>query len=284
MLCNKRYIFIGVLANLSLVPDEQTVLKIKVLLSKYYVYKTHACHPGLLEAVMEFIAFVCDWMLWQLIASQPQDKEIENISYSLLNEDTLYFLQSGVTPGAFHRIPESVVEMIVDVVVMFQKLQPDLLYRIQLSLGLFVSIFAGWQHLLRNPHLRARLVEILIILMEKGQNESSLMLASYKEERFSAHPFFHLVLVESLLRIFIDTEHSGEDMLFEQKYRYRHQIYSILCKVWGEAEYRVTVQRLHKEAVEGYLQSTSILLLKFIHLLVNDAVAILDRALKVCCT
>ena len=281
--------------------QDQRTSQLRFAIARYYLLKAQVSHPHLLEAVMQFEGFVCDWLLYQVIRQQghPDDGGAvtkgsdEAYAYSSLGRSTAEFLQQEVAPPHVRCVTESAVELVAETLAMCADLDESVvteLGSVLFKLGLFASIYVGWKQLVCNPHLRARLVEVLAYVLDASGREKQdvdlqqgLLLPSQlgdKERRFEDHVLVQNILVENVVRIFIDTEESGEDMLFEQKYRYRHLIYNVLCNVWQRPAYQHSVRALSEAAQAVY--SSLPIFLRFLHLLFNDAMALLDRSLEVC--
>jgi ubiquitin conjugation factor E4 A len=281
----------GALRQLGMFPDSQNTNQLKLGLTQYYSAKAHLCHPKLLEDVVKFEGFVCDWLLYQLVAgSQSPMATSDVIDHSCLDVVSVCeFVRHEVTPPTLHYVTESVVESVATHLSLCKKLggcTPHSLTSVHQSIGATLAVYIGWKHLIHNPHLRASFVDILTLLQEteKKEDNSMQMYFSPLEEqelmKFDDHPLVQNIFIDSLLRIFIDIESSGEDLQFEQKYRYRHQIYSVLVCVWQRMEYQHTVAVLSDQAVAHYMDPSLPLFLRFLNLLVNDAVALLDRSLN----
>ncbi|XP_026688344.1 ubiquitin conjugation factor E4 A, partial [Diaphorina citri] len=96
---------------------------------------------------------------------------------------------------------------------------------------------------------------------------------------FTEHP--HRVhIVRSLLDIFVGIEMTGESVEFEQKFNYRRPMYAIMRFLWSLDEHRRQFVRLARVAEENMHSDRPPLFLRFVNLLMNDAVFLLDEALS----
>ncbi|KAI5718942.1 hypothetical protein M8J76_002722 [Diaphorina citri] len=111
-----------------------------------------------------------------------------------------------------------------------------------------VLAYMGTNRRIRNPHLRARLAECLEF--------------------------------RSLLDIFVGIEMTGESVEFEQKFNYRRPMYAIMRFLWSLDEHRRQFVRLARVAEENMHSDRPPLFLRFVNLLMNDAVFLLDEALS----
>ncbi|XP_026684797.1 ubiquitin conjugation factor E4 A-like [Diaphorina citri] len=102
---------------------------------------------------------------------------------------------------------------------------------------------------------------------------------SKPHELFTEHP--HRVhIVRSLLDIFVGIEMTGESVEFEQKFNYRRPMYAIMRFLWSLDEHRRQFVRLARVAEENMHSDRPPLFLRFVNLLMNDAVFLLDEALS----
>ena len=69
-------------------------------------------------------------------------------------------------------------------------------------------------------------------------------------------------------------------MEFEQKFGYRRPMYDIMKYIWSNADYQQKFVELAKYAEEHIDDEDAPLFLRFINLLINDAIFLLDEALN----
>ncbi|XP_043936827.1 ubiquitin conjugation factor E4 A isoform X2 [Protopterus annectens] len=136
-------------------------------------------------------------------------------------------------------------------------------------------------HRMKNPHLRAKLAEVLEAVMpHMDQVQSPLVPIMFHRERiFCAYqhaPF----LAEALIKVFVDIEFTGDPHQFEQKFNYRRPMYPILGYMWKSDTYRQSIKNLATYASENLESVNPPLFLRFVNLLMNDAIFLLDEAIQ----
>ncbi|XP_023710863.1 ubiquitin conjugation factor E4 A isoform X2 [Cryptotermes secundus] len=147
-----------------------------------------------------------------------------------------------------------------------------------------VLVFMGSPQRMRNPHLRAHMAECLESLLPHHDEEPPALnpnpLGSfYRERLFKAHPH-RKQIVESLLDVFVGIEMTGQSVAFEQKFKYRRPMYILMDYLWQIEEHAECFQNLATEAEANMEAVTPPLFLRFLNLLMNDAVFLLDEALS----
>lgn len=128
----------------------------------------------------------------------------------------------------------------------------------------FVISFFKQDSPIRNPYLRAKLIEIIYncIVLEK---DFSIYLS------FDAIPFVQQHLIPSLLMFYVEVESTGARSQFYDKFNIRYHISQILKYLWPRAMYQEQVRHFSVEQDGSYLQ--------FMNLLINDATYLLDESL-----
>lgn len=146
-----------------------------------------------------------------------------------------------------------------------------------------ILVFMGSPERMRNPHLRASLAETLSSLMppsEDRQGSNLGMLSTFYEGKvFHNHPLAKHI-AEKLLHVFVSIEMTGQSVAFEQKFNYRRPMYAVLEYIWEIPLHRKAIKELAVYAEENIEASDAPLFLRFINLLINDAIFLLDEALS----
>lgn len=140
-----------------------------------------------------------------------------------------------------------------------------------------IITFMGDSSLIQNPHLRARFAEVLEFLMPHPSHHTREIIGN--SSTFTSHPLIEQ-LVPSLVNVFVSIEMTGEGVQFEQKFSYRRPMYVVLKYLWGHELHRSVLIRLAEEAEQNIESSRPPLFLRFINLLMNDAIFVLDEALS----
>nr|XP_033774432.1 ubiquitin conjugation factor E4 A isoform X2 [Geotrypetes seraphini]XP_033774433.1 ubiquitin conjugation factor E4 A isoform X2 [Geotrypetes seraphini]XP_033774434.1 ubiquitin conjugation factor E4 A isoform X2 [Geotrypetes seraphini]XP_033774435.1 ubiquitin conjugation factor E4 A isoform X2 [Geotrypetes seraphini]XP_033774436.1 ubiquitin conjugation factor E4 A isoform X2 [Geotrypetes seraphini] len=145
----------------------------------------------------------------------------------------------------------------------------------------FITVFTGNVERMKNPHLRAKLAEVLEAVMPHLEPVQNPLISSvFQREcvfcsyRYAAH------LAEALIKVFVDIEFTGDPHQFEQKFNYRRPMYPILKYMWGKDTYRQSIKNLADYASLNLEAMTPPLFLRFLNLLMNDAIFLLDEAIQ----
>lgn len=136
-----------------------------------------------------------------------------------------------------------------------------------------ILIFMGNNQRVKNPHLRANLAEGLESLLPKESHGFTMDV-----QLFHQHPE-RLQIVENLLNVFVSIEMTGQSVQFEQKFNYRRPMYAIMEYLWKIAEQRECFKRLAEEALIHVENVEAPIFLRFINVLINDSIFLLDESL-----
>ena len=98
---------------------------------------------------------------------------------------------------------------------------------------------------------------------------------------FTDHPL-STELIPTLIHVFVSieiSEASGESVAFEQKFGYRRPMYIALKYLWNIQKHRIRMKELADFAENNMEATNPPLFLRFVNLLMNDAIFLLDEAL-----
>eukprot|EP00958_Prasinococcus_capsulatus_P017769 scaffold2033_cov367-Prasinococcus_capsulatus_cf.AAC.14 len=137
----------------------------------------------------------------------------------------------------------------------------------------FVIVFSGSTLYIKNPYLRANLVDILMVWIVPEKQNRRGMIPSGMQGLFEEHQMAVQFLVPNLLKLYVDIEFTGSHSQFYDKFNIRHKIAELLEYLWGIDRHRQTWKKLAHDEQEG-------LYLKFVNMVVNDLIHLLDEALK----
>lgn len=183
-------------------------------------------------------------------------------------------------PKCLSSIPEFVLENIVGYLTFirhFNSQAIDTDIDAQNNIFTIMLVFMGDISRARNPHLRARLAEGMESLLPKKCNSS--FGCSSKSHLFTQHPF-RLEIVPNLMSVFVGIEMTGQNVQFEQKFNYRRPMYAIMEYIWEIEEQRECFKRAASHALEQMEAVNPPLFLRFINLLINDGIYLLDESLS----
>lgn len=184
-------------------------------------------------------------------------------------------------PDLLKAIPEFIVENIVGYLTFirhFDVQNIDTDPEAQKSLFTMILIFMGDAERVKNPHLRARLAEGLESLLPKTGTASSFR-SDWRTSLFTQHPHRHEI-VRNLLSVFVGIEVTGQSVQFEQKFNYRRPMYIIMDYLWSIDEQQQCFKKLAQSAELEMENVDPPLFLRFINLLINDAIFLLDESLS----
>ncbi|XP_037026552.1 ubiquitin conjugation factor E4 A isoform X1 [Bradysia coprophila] len=186
-------------------------------------------------------------------------------------------------PSVFLKsIPEFLLENIVVYLTFirhFESQAIDTDLKAQNALFTLILIFIGDSNRVRNPHLRARLAEALESLIPQSKPGVSMFRTSWKSALFTSHPH-RLEIVRNLLNVFVGIEVTGQSVAFEQKFNYRRPMYIIMEYLWSMDEQKECFKALALEAEQNMDAVDPPIFLRFINLLINDAIYLLDESLS----
>ncbi|VVC89596.1 unnamed protein product [Leptidea sinapis] len=189
-------------------------------------------------------------------------------------------------PDTLRCIPEFVLENVVVLITIARRTvklnmdDADVVNLLAPALTLVLT-FMGDSSRTYNPHLRARLAECLEAMLPNNEDDSSShnnISSFYREQIFKTHPH-RFQLVPCLLDVFVGIEMTGQSVQFEQKFNYRRPMYVVMDFLWGFEEHREAFTSLAREAEANMEAVHPPIFLRFVNLLMNDAIFLLDEAL-----
>ncbi|XP_012272749.1 ubiquitin conjugation factor E4 A isoform X2 [Orussus abietinus] len=273
------------------VDESQTVLEIfsqrvEMEITKYLSFRASLLAPDMLNLLAKFHAATACWLL-QVNLNDFNEQETDQSSYVPKELKPVTFPLPDTVPKTLRCIPEFVVENTVGFLYflrimnpnVFEEHGPDFLNPILTEI---ITLMESPKRLY-NPHLRARLaegLEALLPLSEEGGNQIAPTLGTFhRQQLFLTHPHRHQI-VSNLLQVFVSIEMTGQSVQFEQKFNYRRPMYIVMNYLWKIPEHRNLFKELAEEAEANMEAVEPPLYLRFINLLMNDAVFLLDEALS----
>ncbi|NXC22632.1 UBE4A factor, partial [Corythaeola cristata] len=196
----------------------------------------------------------------------------------------LTFPLPEVENSALAYVPEFFADNLGDFFIFLRRFADDILETSADSLEHilhFVTVFMGDVERMKNPHLRAKLAEVLEAVMPHlDQAQNPLVSSVFQRKRVFCSYRNAAHLAEALIKVFVDIEFTGDPHQFEQKFNYRRPMYPILRYMWGTDSYRHSVKALADYASENLEAMNPPLFLRFLNLLMNDAIFLLDEAIQ----
>uniref|UniRef100_A0AAF6Z7A1 Ubiquitin conjugation factor E4 n=2 Tax=Bos TaxID=9903 RepID=A0AAF6Z7A1_BOVIN len=181
-------------------------------------------------------------------------------------------------------VPEFFADNLGDFLIFLRRFADDILETSADSLEHvlhFITIFTGSIERMKNPHLRAKLAEVLEAVMpHMDQTPNPLVSSVFHRKRVFCNFPYASHLAEALIKVFVDIEFTGDPHQFEQKFNYRRPMYPILKYMWGTDTYRESIKDLADYASKNLEAMNPPLFLRFLNLLMNDAIFLLDEAIQ----
>lgn len=226
------------------------------------------------ELLLKFYEATAIWMNQLAMKSclNPLDSDkgfapqtVQEVNLPLPNESSKYL----------QYVPEMILENIVGYLQFSKHFETQARHSHEAK-EIFITtilLFMGSSKRAKNPHLRANLAEGLESLLPKETNGFTI-----DTQLFHQHPHrFHIV--ENLLNVFVSIEMTGQSVQFEQKFNYRRPMYAIMQYLWELPEQREIFKKLSLEAEVHIDNVEAPIFLRFINVLINDSIFLLDESL-----
>ncbi|CAI5795490.1 ubiquitin conjugation factor E4 A isoform X1 [Podarcis lilfordi] len=243
------------------------------LMTIYLSTKTAMTEPQMLQNCLHLQVSMA--VLLVQLAIGNQGTELVDLTFPL----------SEVEKNALAYVPEFFADNLGDFFIFLRRFADDLLETSADSLEHilhFVTIFTGDVDRMKNPHLRAKLAEVLEAVMpHMDQVQNPLVSSVFHRKRVFCSYRHAAYLAEALIKVFVDIEFTGDPHQFEQKFNYRRPMYPILRYMWGIDSYRESIKALADYASKNLEAMNPPLFLRFLNLLMNDAIFLLDEAIQV---
>lgn len=241
-------------------------------MTRFLSLKAALVEPNSLELILQFHVASATW-LCHLATAERLD------TFQPLS---LPFSEHGNSRLAY--VPEFVIENICDSIVFVKRFceRSCILMGVKLEhLMTLILMFMGSPQRMNNPHLRARLAEMLEVLITFAGDDylTGIISSVNRKSLFQRHPFV-AELPSTLLHVFVSIEMTGQSVTFEQKFHYRRPMYIVLDHLWNMPDHRNKMKSLAAEAEANIECSNPPIFLRFINLLINDAIFLLDEALS----
>jgi len=220
--------------------------------------------PRLVSEALQYYRLVAVWLM-RIVATNGEYEKGNGYTFASIKEDAF----PETCPAAFACLPEYVVEDLVEFMLYISRYAPETLDHEPLDeiMNFFIT-FMGNADFVKNPYLRCKFVEVLRCWIPDEHGHISQKLLSL----FEVNPISLTNLVPGLLRLYVGIEFTGAHNQFYEKFNVRYQI-GELC------EYLWTVGA-HKKAWIALANSDPEFYTKFLNMLINDAIYLLDEAMK----
>lgn len=170
-------------------------------------------------------------------------------------------------PMEFSAMPEHFVEDAMELLIFASRI-PKALDGVVLDEFMnFIIMFMGSPDFIKNPYLRAKMVEVLNNWMPRRSGSSATATL------FEGHQLSLEYLVRNLLKLYVDIEFTGSHTQFYDKFNIRHNIAELLEYLWNVPSHRNAWRQIAKEEEKGVY-------LNFLNFLINDSIYLLDESLN----
>uniref|UniRef100_A0A3Q3IRH7 Ubiquitin conjugation factor E4 A n=1 Tax=Monopterus albus TaxID=43700 RepID=A0A3Q3IRH7_MONAL len=253
--------------------SEQLLEQFERLMIVYLSTKAATTQPAMLQCCLNLQASTAALLVQLSMGNQgPEHVALSFPLPSLQNSMLCY-------------VPEFFVENLGDFFIFLRRFADSVLETCAESLEQilnFITIFMGNVERMKNPHLRAKLAEVLEAVMPHMEPlapgapqpivfQREMVFCSYKHAP---------QLAEAIIIVFVDIEFTGDPHQFEQKFNYRRPMYPILKYMWSKENYRESIKHLADYASQNLEAMNPPLFLRFLNLLMNDAIFLLDEAIQ----
>ncbi|KAI1152934.1 ubiquitin elongating factor core-domain-containing protein [Nemania diffusa] len=226
-----------------------------------YIALKHAIHGVVLDQGMQtlslqFMRYVAVWLL--RTASKTDYQPGKHISLPL----------SADKPPAFSCLPEYALQNVVENFKFIFRYMPNILMSAVGDEIITLCItFLRSSEYIKNPYLKSSLVTLLfsgtwpMYHLSRGVLGDSLVGSTFANDH----------LLHSLMKFYIECEHSGVSSAFYDKFNIRYEIFQVIKTIWPNNVYKEKLSRESRVNRQFFVQ--------FVNLLLNDATYLLDEAL-----
>ncbi|OWM64547.1 hypothetical protein CDL15_Pgr020514 [Punica granatum] len=170
-------------------------------------------------------------------------------------------------PMEFACMPEHFIENAMELLIFASRI-PKALDGVMLDDFMnFIIMFMASPQYIRNPYLRAKMVEVLNCWIPRRSG------SSITASLFEGHQLSLEYLVRNLLKLYVDIEFTGSHTQFYDKFSIRHNIAELLEYLWQVPSHRNAWRQIAKEEEKGVY-------LNFLNFLINDSIFLLDESLN----
>ncbi|KAM7342203.1 ubiquitination factor E4B [Cochliomyia hominivorax] len=209
--------------------------------------------PKLLNACLFFYSSVCEYLLYQMEGRAIEGRFMAKMSPQQLQPT-----------DAFSALPEWYIDDIAEFILFaMQHAQNDIRHSIDLSIITWLLTCVCAPHMIKNPYVTAKLVEVLFVF--------SLGPANVLNVAIWNHELAQTVLCSSLMKFYVDIETTGQSTEFYDKFTIRYHISHLFKSMWESPVHR---QVMINESNNGKQ------FVKFINMLMNDTTFLLDECLE----
>ncbi|KAH3871922.1 hypothetical protein DPMN_035137 [Dreissena polymorpha] len=253
------------------------VVLIKMQLNRelcwYYNMKAALTGFGLVKSCLSFHIATASWLVQ--IASRDEVTDFREIALPLANE----------IPKILSYVPEFILSnftMFISSLEVFSAL--DVIKENKECLHQFMTVilvYMGSPRRLVNSNMRAQLaeaVESFVPELNESDGTYKLSASGYEDSVFKEHRLISH-LAEAVLNVFVSIEMTGQSVDDERKFSYRKSMHKLLQYMWKIPAHKDAIKAVSKRAMTEMNNTEAPLFLRFVNLLINDAIFLLDEGL-----
>uniref|UniRef100_A0A8D8PJ94 Ubiquitin conjugation factor E4 B n=1 Tax=Culex pipiens TaxID=7175 RepID=A0A8D8PJ94_CULPI len=210
--------------------------------------------PNVLGACTQFYSSVCEYMLYQI-----ENRPIEGL---FVNKHPPMSL---VPSENFCALPEWYIEDIADFI-LFCMQHSSITDYVDNSIITWILTLVCAPHLIKNPYITAKLIEVLFVTSPTIQTSSQRLYL-----QIINHELAQTALVSALMKFYTDIETTGQSTEFYDKFTIRYHISHLFKGLWDSVVHRqaiVNESKIGKQFV------------KFVNFFLNDTTYLLDECLE----
>jgi len=252
------------------VAAEQVQARMDASMQKYLSLKAALLEPSTMGHQTSLMSSTASWLV-KLVTG-----DIKKLPTGQVAEDE--------SPAALACVPEFVMENLCEHLLLVKRFNPGHFEQFGTKLGsilMMILCYMDQPFLLKNPHLRARLAESLECLLPshevQGQPNN---LGSYQRQALFQEHKHSLRIAEAILHVFVSIEETGQAVEFEQKFSYRRPMYDVIKFIWELDVFKTKLNELAQQAERDIESEQPPLFLRFLNLLINDSIFLLDEGLN----
>uniref|UniRef100_A0A3Q2NY84 Ubiquitin conjugation factor E4 A n=1 Tax=Fundulus heteroclitus TaxID=8078 RepID=A0A3Q2NY84_FUNHE len=219
--------------------SEQLLEQFERLMIVYLSTKAATTQPAMLHCCLNLQASTAALLVQLGMGNQGPEHVALTFPLASLHNSTLCY------------IPEFFAENMGDFFIFLRRFADDVLETSAECLEHilnFITVFMGNVERMKNPHLRAKLAEVLEAVMPHMEPLAPGVAQPivFQRERVFCSYVHAPQLAEALITVFVDIEFTGDPHQFEQKFNYRRPMYPILKYMWSKDSYRESIKYLSK--------------------------------------
>uniref|UniRef100_A0A182JGK6 Ubiquitin conjugation factor E4 B n=1 Tax=Anopheles atroparvus TaxID=41427 RepID=A0A182JGK6_ANOAO len=211
--------------------------------------------PNVLSACMQFYSSVCEYMLYQI-----ENRPIEGPFTNQQHPSTL------VASENFSALPEWYIEDIADFILFCMQHSISVIDYVDNSIITWILTLVCAPHLIKNPYITAKLIEVLFVTSPTIQTTSPRLYL-----QIINHELAQTALVSALMKFYTDIETTGQSTEFYDKFTIRYHISHLFKGLWESGVHRQAIVNESKGGKQ---------FVKFVNFFLNDTTYLLDECLE----